>query len=65
MNMLIHDNIEPASLGVPLIMAKHIKNQTLFYYQKGSKGFGGGIKVIFDCTCWRGPGECATSAVQY
>jgi hypothetical protein len=35
------------------------------YYQKGSKGLGGGVKGIFDCTCWKQPGECAVSAVQY
>jgi len=35
------------------------------YYQKGSKGLGGGVKGIFDCTCWKGPGECAISQVQY
>jgi hypothetical protein len=23
------------------------------YYQKGSKGFGGNVKNVFDCTCWR------------
>jgi hypothetical protein len=35
------------------------------YYQKASKGFGSNVKGIFDCTCWKEPGECATTAVQY
>jgi hypothetical protein len=35
------------------------------YYQKASKGFGSNVKGIFDCTCWKQPGECATTAVQY
>jgi len=35
------------------------------YYQKASKGFGSNVKGIFDCTCWKQPGECATTDVQY
>jgi hypothetical protein len=35
------------------------------YYQKGTRGFGGNVKGVFDCTCWKQPGECATTAVQY
>jgi hypothetical protein len=35
------------------------------YYQKGTRGFGSNVKGVFDCTCWKQPGECATTAVQY
>jgi hypothetical protein len=35
------------------------------YYQKGSKGFGSKAKGIFDCTCWKEPGECIVTPVQY
>jgi hypothetical protein len=35
------------------------------YYQKAPKGFGSNVKAIFDCNCWKQPGECATTAVQY
>jgi hypothetical protein len=34
------------------------------YYQKGSKGFGSNVKSIFDCTCWRQPGNCADANFQ-
>ena len=34
------------------------------YYQKGSKGFGSNVKSIFDCTCWRQPGNCADVNLQ-
>jgi hypothetical protein len=35
------------------------------YYQLGSNGFGSNVKGVFDCTGWKQPGECATTAVQY
>jgi hypothetical protein len=35
------------------------------YYQKGSRSFGSNVKGIFDCTCWKEPGECGTTTVQY
>jgi len=35
------------------------------YYQKGSKGFGSNAKDVFDCTCWKEPGECGIIGVQY
>jgi hypothetical protein len=35
------------------------------YYRTGGKGFGSNVKGIFDCTCWKQPGECATTSVQY
>lgn len=35
------------------------------YYQKGSKGFGSNAKDVFDCTCWKEPGECGIPRVQY
>jgi hypothetical protein len=35
------------------------------YYKKGSKGFGSNVNSIFDCTCWKQPGECAITPVQY
>jgi hypothetical protein len=35
------------------------------YYQKGSKGFGSDAKDVFDCTCWKEPGECGITGVQY
>lgn len=35
------------------------------YYKKGSKGFGSNVNSIFDCTCWKQPGECAITTVQY
>jgi hypothetical protein len=35
------------------------------YYQKGPKGYGSNVKGVFDCTCWKQPGECATTDVQY
>jgi hypothetical protein len=35
------------------------------YYKKGSKGFGSNVNSIFDCTCWRQPGECVITPVQY
>jgi hypothetical protein len=34
-------------------------------YKKGPKGFGSNVNSIFDCTCWRQPGECAITSVQY
>jgi hypothetical protein len=34
-------------------------------YRKGPKGFGTNVNSIFDCTCWRQPGECAITSVQY
>ena len=35
------------------------------YYKKGPKGFGSNVNSIFDCTCWRQPGECVITPVQY
>jgi hypothetical protein len=51
------DDWLPCCFGGYLTMPK--------YYQMYSKGFGSNVKGIFDCTCWKQPGECATTAVQY
>jgi hypothetical protein len=35
------------------------------YYRKDPGGYGSDVMGLFDCTCWKQPGECATTAVQY
>jgi hypothetical protein len=51
------DDWLPCCFGGYLTMPK--------YYQATTKGFGSNVKGIFDCTCWKAPGECATTDVQY
>jgi len=54
---------EDADAWLPCCFEGYLTMPT--YYQRGTNGFGSNVKGIFDCTCWKQPGECATTAVQY
>ena len=60
---LFEDDAEYEDPWLPCCFGGYLTMPT--YYKKGSKGFGSNVNSIFDCTCWKQPGECAITTVQY